>query len=710
MEKNSNLKPRRRNSPPSAPSASHITSSLASFGKYHDYDDDGLNSSGGQSRIDPKAFKPDLAIHPQHFANQQASTRQPRVAEHVSPFRTFQAHPRDTCHCVYFGLLLAGVGFLLPYDSFVSAVDYFQQKYPGSSVIFDMSFVYILTAFGAVLINNMIVESISMYRRIYFGYCLSFGTLLVVALVEIAWDSFPLNWAYKLNLVCVAVVAFGCTIQQASFYGFASMLPPRYTQAVMAGESASGLIVSVNRIITKALLKDEKISTLIFFFLSISIIVICIFIHNVLQKTAFVQFHLGMCRNGGYESYENQRSTYVSSGSNFDYDCTNGDRVVLGLSSATASYHPSNGKDDSKPKEDLALVEIDTSTGIENQMYGSTSYTSDLTDIILKSGPDDDHRSFKKSPALADPDCDSLQGDVMNVRPIIDVDLLENCPPIGNASSVINPNYDIDHESFLNLSTSENLGRSSQRLLFPSSSRITSASRIWFNSRISNIKQFLGYYYDKICLILSTRIKVISLTWPFMISILTAYLITFSLFPGIESEIISCHFKSWMPVLLLFTFDFAEFIGKISSTFFYTMKPVNLMISCVSRVVLIPLLCFCVAPRTHPLFAHESWSFIFSVALGLSNGICASLPMILAPTRVTSDLKEITGNLMTLSYSIGLTTGSGLAYAVRRTLGQPVSFDALCNATLSNEATTMMSIIADNVTMIIQNTTTNTLT
>lgn len=702
MDNNGHLRPRNaRANPSSSASTSNvapIVGSLTPFGRYQDYDDDGLNSHQSQMNVDQINTKDTLAFHSQHFTHQ--STQQPRV-EHVSPFRTFQAHPKDTCHCVYFGLLLAGVGFLLPYDSFVSAVDYFQQKYPGSSVIFDMSFVYILTAFGAVLINNMIVESISMYRRIYFGYCLSFGTLLVVALIEIAWDSFPLNWAYKLNLVCVAVVAFGCTIQQASFYGFASMLPSRYTQAVMAGESASGLIVSVNRIITKALLKDEKISTLIFFFLSIAIIVICIFIHNILQKTAFVKFHLGMCQNGGYESYENQRSTYVSSGNNFDYDCASGDKVLLGLSSATASYHPNGALNDEtlKPKEDLALVEIDTSNGIENQMYGSTSYTSDLTEIILNSGPD--HQPIKKS-ALVDPECDSLQGDVVTARPPINVDLLENCPPAGN---VINPNYDIDQESFLNLSSTDNLGRSSQRLLFPSSSRIISAPTIWLNSSVSSIKNFVGYYYDKVCQILSTRIKVISLTWPFMISILTAYLITFSLFPGIESEIISCHFKSWMPVLLLFTFDFSEFIGKISSGCLYGMKPVNLMITCVSRVVLIPLLCFCVAPRTHPLFAHESWSFIFSIALGLSNGICASLPMILAPTRVTSDLKEITGNLMTLCYSIGLTTGSGLAYAVRTTLGKPVDFETLCNGTLSQEATTMMSIINENVTSLIHNTT-----
>lgn len=43
--------------------------------------------------------------------------------------------------------------------------------------------------------------------------------------------------SYAVNLSAVAIVAVGCTVQQSSLYGFTSMLPSRYTQAVMAGES-----------------------------------------------------------------------------------------------------------------------------------------------------------------------------------------------------------------------------------------------------------------------------------------------------------------------------------------------------------------------------------------------------------------------------------------------------------------------------------------
>lgn len=53
--------------------------------------------------------------------------------------------------------------------SFIIAVDYFQARYPGTSVIFDMSVVYIIMAFFAVFANNILVETLSLNTRITFG-------------------------------------------------------------------------------------------------------------------------------------------------------------------------------------------------------------------------------------------------------------------------------------------------------------------------------------------------------------------------------------------------------------------------------------------------------------------------------------------------------------------------------------------------------------
>lgn len=62
---------------------------------------------------------------------------------------------------------------------------------------------------------------------------------------------------------------------------------------------------------------------------------------------------------------------------------------------------------------------------------------------------------------------------------------------------------------------------------------------------------------------LESRWRVAHAIYPYMVSIALAYCVTLSLYPGIETEIISCNLKSWMPVLLMFTFNFTDLIGKV---------------------------------------------------------------------------------------------------------------------------------------------------
>lgn len=87
------------------------------------------------------------------------------------------------------------------------------------------------------------------------------------------------------------------------------------------------------------------------------------------------------------------------------------------------------------------------------------------------------------------------------------------------------------------------------------------------------------------------------------------------------------------------------------------------------RTVLVPLLLLCCAPRAQPVIAGEAAAFVFSAALGVTNGLAGSLPMMLAPAKVPATLKEVTGNMMTLSYNVGLTAGSLIGYVFESMLG-----------------------------------------
>ncbi|XP_071762500.1 equilibrative nucleoside transporter 4 [Centroberyx gerrardi] len=207
--------------------------------------------------------------------------------------------PDDRYHGIYFAMLLAGVGFLLPYNSFITDVDYLHHKFEGTSIVFDMSLTYILVALVAVILNNVLVERLSLHTRITVGYILALGPLVFVSVFDVWLEKFTTRQAYIINLISVGVVAFGCTVQQSSFYGYMGMLPKRYTQGVMTGESTAGVIISLSRIFTKLLISDERKNTLIFFLVSISMEMLCFLLHLVVRRSRFVRYYTGHAQGKG---------------------------------------------------------------------------------------------------------------------------------------------------------------------------------------------------------------------------------------------------------------------------------------------------------------------------------------------------------------------------------------------------------------------------
>ncbi|XP_063675834.1 equilibrative nucleoside transporter 4-like [Bolinopsis microptera] len=93
------------------------------------------------------------------------------------------------------------------------------------------------------------------------------------------------------TIVATIFTGIGCGVQEASYYGYSGMLPSKYTRAVMLGEAFSGLLVSINRIITKLTIENNLTNTIIFFSLSIIGEVACIFLHRYIKESTFVRFY-----------------------------------------------------------------------------------------------------------------------------------------------------------------------------------------------------------------------------------------------------------------------------------------------------------------------------------------------------------------------------------------------------------------------------------
>lgn len=161
-----------------------------------------------------------------------------------------------------------------------------------------------------------------------------------------------------------------------------------------------------------------------------------------------------------------------------------------------------------------------------------------------------------------------------------------------------------------------------------------------------------------------------------MISIACTYLVTLALFPGIESEMINCQWREWLPIVIMALFNIFDALGKILALVAYHMlTPIQLFICCLLRVIYIPLMILCILPKQAAFFSNLFWQFFYSSTLGLTNGYFGSVPMIRAPMNIIEERKELTGNLMMFSYSVGLTVGSVFSYLLDAIIGQSTGVD-----------------------------------
>lgn len=523
----------------------------------------------GYLMLDSKAHKKVSEFKP--------STEKEWTSRQMSP-------PGDNCNCIYFSLVFAGVGFLLPYNSFIVAVDYFQSQYPNTTIIFDMNVVYIFMGFFAVLVNNLLVESLSLHTRITFGYFVSFITLLFVAVCEIYLGLFSNHTSYSINLIAMAVLAVGCTVQQSSFYGYTSMLPSRYTQAVMAGESAAGFFVSFIRIITKLMLNDQQENTLIFFLISIAMVGLCFGLHHTVRRTAFIKYYIMLCQER---------------------------KITL------------------EPTEDAGLMEpLDTESGSRSQ-YGV---------LKLQQSPRDPGISgFSFANPVYEP------SGAPPTLPVTAVTAAAVAQTSGSPEKTIGPSYKVED------------------VVVQTPKDVTARARRRPSLAVRGFRRGL-----------EIRLQVAKVVWPYMLSIGLAYFITQCLYPGIETEIVSCRYGSWMPVILIAIFNASDLLGKVIASCSLNWSRGNLLFIAGSRACIVPLLWLCAYPRGRPAIPGEYYAMTLSSFLGVTNGLVGSIPMIQAPSKVPEDRRELTGNIMTLSYNIGLTAGSLMSYILDDMLGPPV--------------------------------------
>ena len=160
--------------------------------------------------------------------------------------------------------------------------------------------------------------------------------------------------------------------------------------------------------------------------------------------------------------------------------------------------------------------------------------------------------------------------------------------------------------------------------------------------------------------------------WPHLVSVTLVFWVSLSVFPAITVLVSPQHPNSsewtqkyFIPVTCFLLFNFSDLMGRFAGKFcpIPSHKRILLLLSSVSRIVLIPLIMFCnVMPQTRGylpvLFESEVYYIVFMTLLGFTNGYVLINIMVNGPNSVSDHYKESAGFFIVSFMGLGLALGS----------------------------------------------------
>ncbi|XP_057541759.1 equilibrative nucleotide transporter 1-like [Amaranthus tricolor] len=205
--------------------------------------------------------------------------------------------PKDSFHFAYIIFFTLGAGFLLPWNSFITAVDYFDFLYPDHSVDRIFAVVYMLVGLFSLLVIIFSPRKSDAFVRINVGLGLFVVSLLVVPVMDVGYikGRIGLSDGFYVTVGALGLSGLADALVQGGLIGSAGELPERYMQAVVAGTAASGVLVSFLRIFTKAIYPQDynglRNSAILYFVVGIVVMIICVVFYNVAHRLPVIKYY-----------------------------------------------------------------------------------------------------------------------------------------------------------------------------------------------------------------------------------------------------------------------------------------------------------------------------------------------------------------------------------------------------------------------------------
>ncbi|CAN1151236.1 Equilibrative nucleotide transporter 1 [Linum perenne] len=219
------------------------------------------------------------------------------VDNQSTPIATSKSAPADKFHFAYIIHFTLGVGFLLPWNAFITAVDYFSYIYPDVSVDRIFAVAYFIVGLFSLLVIVFYAHKSDAYVRINVGLILFVAGLFVVPVMDTTFimGRVGLYGGFYVTVGALGVCGLADALVQGGLIGAAGELPERYMQAVVAGTAGSGVLVSFLRILTKAMYSQDSTglrnSANLYFIAGIVVMAICIVFYNVAHRLPVMQYY-----------------------------------------------------------------------------------------------------------------------------------------------------------------------------------------------------------------------------------------------------------------------------------------------------------------------------------------------------------------------------------------------------------------------------------
>ncbi|KAK1403330.1 Equilibrative nucleotide transporter 1 [Heracleum sosnowskyi] len=151
--------------------------------------------------------------------------------------------PKYTYNVAYTIYFTIGVGYLLPWNAFITAVDYFTYLYPNTSIDRTFAIIYMFVTLISLLFILAYARKSTSFVRINVGFVLFVLALVVVPLMDVVYVKGRVGMfgGFYVAVGAVGVCGIGDALVQGSIIGSASELPERYVQAVVVGSGVSGM-------------------------------------------------------------------------------------------------------------------------------------------------------------------------------------------------------------------------------------------------------------------------------------------------------------------------------------------------------------------------------------------------------------------------------------------------------------------------------------